>query len=412
MRSASARRRARRRLLVLLLFMVLVGLIAGVPYLVKVFQRLETGNLPVAAESSSNAGSDSDQHTTIRIAAAGDIMFHQTQLDSAYDANSKTYDFKSVFEDIKPIISAADLAIANFETTAAGSSRPYSGYPVFNSPDEAIDAIKYAGFDVLTTANNHSLDTGSEGLKRTVEAIQSKGIDTVGTYNKKPESRVLMKDVKGIKVAILSYTESTNGLGSKYAADELNAMINMMDKTAIVKDIREAKQLGADIIISLMHWGDEYVEQPNAKQIEFAQLMAKEGADIILGSHPHVIQKSEFIETADKSTFVIYSMGNFISNQRRETLDSRNELTEDGIIVNIDIRKDNKTNETTIQHVEYVPTWVYRDKEEGQSKYTYRILPVESYLDSNDISAAFKQRMKRSRDATVSKMDTTPIIKN
>jgi len=394
----------------LLLFIALVGF--GVPYIVQAFQRLETANSPVTAESILNAGIDSEQYTDIRIAAAGDIMFHQTQLDSAYDARSKTYDFKSVFEDVKPIISAADLAIANFETTAAGPGRPYSGYPIFNSPDEAIDAIKYAGFDVLTTANNHSLDTGSEGLKRTVEAIQSKGIDAVGTYNKKTESRVLMKEVKEIKVAILSYTESTNGLGSKYAADELNAMINIMDKAAIVKDIREAKQLGADIIISLMHWGDEYVEQPNANQVEFAQLMAKEGADIILGSHPHVIQKSEFIETEAQSTFVIYSMGNFISNQRRETLDSRNENTEDGIIVNIDIRKNNKTNEIAIHHIEYVPTWVYRDKEEGQSQYTFRILPVDAFLDSSDISAAFKPRMKRSRDATVSKMEAAPPVTN
>lgn len=411
-RIASKRRRARRRLLIVVLLALLVGLIAGVFYIVKKNQRLESSHPPVNEENNPTAGTDSGHYTVIRIAAAGDIMFHQTQLDSAYDDSKKTYNFKSVFEDVKPIISAADLAIANFETTTAGSGRPYSGYPIFNSPDEVIDAIKYAGFDVLTTANNHSLDSGSEGLKRTVAAIQSKDIDTVGTYDKKPDSRVLMKEVKGIKVAILSYTESTNGLGSSYAANELNAMINLMDKDAVVNNLREAKQLGADLIIAFMHWGDEYVEQPNASQVDFAQLMAKEGADIILGSHPHVIQKSEFIETGAQSTFVIYSMGNFISNQRRETLDSRNELTEDGIIVTIDIRKNNKTNETTIQQIEYIPTWVYRDKEEGQSHYTYRILPIDDFIDNSDISAAFKQRMQRSRDATVSKMDAAPPVKN
>lgn len=353
-----------------------------------------------------------DTFTNIRIAAAGDIMFHSTQLESAYDAQNNTYNFESVFADVKPIFSAADLAIANFETTMAGPAREYTGYPTFNSPDETIDAIKYAGIDVLTTANNHSLDTGSDGLKRTVEIIREKGLESVGTYDEKPESRVLMKDVEGVKIAILSYTESTNGLGDQYPAEELNAMINMMDKDIIIEDIQEAKELEADLIITFMHWGIEYAEEPNDKQIEFAEMMAKEGVDIILGSHPHVIQRSEVLEIEGHETFVIYSMGNFVSNQRRETLSSENELTEDGIIVNFDIQKNDQTKETTIENVEYVPTWVYRNQEDGQSKYTYRILPIEDFLNSADISESFKERMERSLDATVSKMETTPFEEN
>src|SRR5690625_4094012 len=355
---------------------------------------------------------EAETFTNIRIAAAGDIMFHSTQLESAYDAQNKTYDFKSVFEDVKPIFTAADLALANFETTTAGTVMEFTGYPTFNSPDETIDAIKYAGIDVLTTANNHSLDTGSQGLKRTVKVIREKGLSSVGSYDEKPESRVLMKDVQGIKIAILAYTESTNGLGSQYADDELNAMLNLMDKDIIIKDIREAKELGADLIISFMHWGIEYADEPNEKQVEFAQMMAKEGVDIILGSHHHVIQRSEFLEVDGNSTFVIYSMGNFVSNQRRETLGNGFEPTEDGVIVNFDIRQNDQTKETTVENVEYVPTWVYRDKESGQSVYTYRILPVEEFLNSNDISETFKERMKQSSDATVSKMDTTPAEKH
>lgn len=351
-----------------------------------------------------------DTFTNISIAAAGDIMFHGAQLDSAYDAQNNTYDFKSVFEDVKPIFSAADLAIANFETTTAGPTREYTGYPTFNSPDETIDAIKYSGIDVLTTANNHSLDTSSQGLKRTVEVIREKGLSSVGTYDKKPDSRVLIQDVKGVKIAILAYTESTNGLGDQYPADELNAMINLMDKDIIIEDIQEAQALEADLIISFMHWGEEYAVEPNAKQIEFAEMMAEEGVDIILGSHPHVIQKSEFLEVADNTSFVIYSMGNFVSNQRLETLD--NELTEDGIIVKFEIQKNDQTKETTIKNVEYVPTWVYRNKEDGQSNYTYRILPIEDFLDSTDISEAFKNRMERSLESTVSKMEATPIEEN
>src|SRR5690625_3902976 len=123
-------------------------------------------------------------------------MFHSTQLESAYDSQTKTYDFKSVFEDVKPIFTEADLALANFETTTAGNAMEYTGYPIFNSPDETIDAIKDAGIDVLTTANNHSLDTGSQGLKRTVEVIREKGLSSVGTYDEKPESRVFMQEVR------------------------------------------------------------------------------------------------------------------------------------------------------------------------------------------------------------------------
>lgn len=360
-------------------------------------------------EAENEPEQDSETFTDIRIAAAGDIMFHETQLDSAYNAKTNSYDFNSFFDDVKPFIESADLALVNLETTLGGAEIGYRGYPTFNSPDETIDAIKNAGFDVLTTANNHSLDTGSKGLKRTAKIIREKGLSSVGSYDKKPESRVLMQEVKGIKIAVLSYTESTNGLGDQYPAEELNAMLNLMDKDIIKEDIQEAKERDADLIITFMHWGEEYMESPNATQVEFAEMMAEEGVDIILGSHPHVIQKSEFLEVDDHKAFVIYSMGNFVSNQRRETLGDGKEGTEDGVIVNFDIRKNDQTGETIIQNVEYTPTWVYRNKEKGESQYTYRILPIENFLDSTDISKVFQDRMKKSLENTVSKMETTPV---
>lgn len=417
------KKKTSKRFLMFILLIVSISATLGIIYLINGFSQNDkdqdvtepstqptknnTSGSETSSEESEQAPEESFIH--IRIAAAGDIMFHDTQLESAYDDTNKRYNFTSVFEDVKPILSAANMTIANFETTTAGPSRPYTGYPVFNSPDEVIDAIQYAGVDVLTTANNHSLDTGSEGLKRTVKTLREKGFDTVGTYDEKPDSRVLIKDVDGIKLAILSYTESTNGLGSQYPREELDAMLNLMEKDKIIHDIQEAKKLEADFIITFMHWGEEYMEEPNDKQVEFAQMMAEEGVDLILGSHPHVIQKSEVIETDGHQTFVVYSMGNFISNQRKETLGSDRELTEDGIIINFDIRKNEQTNETTIENVEYVPTWVYRHKEEGQSKYTYRILPIENFLISDEISEAYKRRMERSFDATVSKMEQTPF---
>lgn len=416
MKSFHSKRKTRKHLYTMIMIGIVLLITGGFFYLKYGVDNQSDEDYPKETEENNEPESETEpepdpepeeSYTEIRISAAGDIMFHDDQLEGAYDQEKDTYDFSSTFEEVKPIFQDADLALANYETTAAGSSREYTGYPTFNSPDESLDAIKDAGIDVLTTTNNHSLDSGSEGLKRTARVIREKGIDSVGTYDEEPESRVLMKEVKGIKIAIIAYTESTNGLGDQYPANELHAMINLMEKDLILEDIQEAKENDADLIISFMHWGEEYAEEPNAKQVEYAEMMAKEGVDIILGSHPHVIQKSEVLSFDDRESFVIYSMGNFVSNQRLETLD--NELTEDGIIVNFDIRQHDETKETTIEKVEYIPTWVYRDKEEGESTYTHRILPIENFVDATDISSAFKKRMERSFDSTVSKMEKEPF---
>lgn len=345
-------------------------------------------------------------YVTIQLAAVGDIMFHNSQLESAL-SDSSGYNFKPVFEQVKPIIGQADVAIANFETTTAGKDMfAYSGYPRFNSPDEAVDALQEAGFDLLTTANNHSLDTGKNGIIRTLDTIRDRGMDTVGTYTSRPDSRVLMKEVKGIKLAFLSYTEHVNGLESMLTADELDSMVNVVDEQKMKEDIAYAKAQAADLIVASVHWGNEYEREPSSRQEELAQMLADSGVDIILGSHPHVIQRSEWLDAKGESedkTFVIYSMGNFISNQRAETLD--NVYTEDGVIVRFEIRKDMETNETAISKVDYVPTWVYRDKEPGGNVYTYRVLPAEGYKDNTSVSDDFKVRMERSYKDTMSQMD-------
>lgn len=345
-----------------------------------------------------------EPYTDIQIAAAGDIMFHGPQLKAGYDTASDSYDFTDMFSEVKPIFEAADLAIANYETTAGGAEKGFTGYPAFNSPDETIDAIKDAGIDVVTTVNNHSLDTGRDGLERTVKVMREKELPSVGTYDKKPTSRVYVHAVEEIDVAILAYTEKVNPVGIDFSAKEMNEMLNLMDEQTIKEDVAEAKELGADLIISFMHWGEEYVEEPNDRQIEFAEMMAAEGVDIILGSHPHVIQKSDFIVEKEQTTFVIYSMGNFISNQREETLGTNRKITEDGVIVQLDVRKDNIQNEISIEDVSYIPTWVYRNQEQGESTFTYKVLPIEDTINDSIVTDAFKQRMNRSLETTSEKM--------
>lgn len=396
-------------LLILVSMLILFGLASSIFIL-----KTKTDSKPVQTETTNHSltetsepNSDSIEEKenleTVLLTAVGDIMFHDDQLASAIK-DDHTYDFHSMFADVKPIFREADVTLANFETTLAGDSLEFVGYPRFNSPDEVADAIKDAGVDILTTANNHSLDTGDDGLKRTARVLQDKHFKTVGTYENKPDSRVLTHEVNGITFAILAYTESTNGLGDQYDTNYLNEMINLMTKENIERDIEKAKQMNVDFIITFMHWGEEYMTEPNDTQKEYAKFMADQGVDLILGSHPHVIQHTDTIVTDEKETFVAYSMGNFISNQRVETLGEDFARTEDGVILNFTIEKDIELDETTITDVDFIPTWVYKAYDAKEVP-QYRVLPIDEFLNSGDISDAFKSRMERSYEETMSQMN-------
>lgn len=347
----------------------------------------------------------------INIKATGDIMFHPSQIDGAYNQSSGIYDFTNSFRAVKEIFQTADLAIGNFEGTTAGNLvYAYQGYPIFNAPDEVLDALKDAGFDVLTTVNNHCLDTRKQGIINTIEKIQSRGMDTVGTYKEKPKTRVLIKDVKGIKIAFLAYTEMVNGLEVYLDPIDLEAMVNIIDEMKIKEDIKYAKEENADIIVASMHWGNEYERIQTANQEILAEMMLTEGVDIILGSHPHVIQPSKIYEIDGKKKFVIYSMGNFISNQRIETLapygmtEQITKYTEDGIIVDIEIEKNGETNETYINNIEYIPLWVYKGKSlDGRDEHI--VYPIMNYIESDELNEKSKNRMNRSFSDTMAQMD-------
>ncbi len=350
------------------------------------------------------------ENITVNLKATGDIMFHPSQLDGAYDPATKTYDFRNSFKAVKELFLNADIAIGNFEGTTAGNSvYAYQGYPLFNAPDEVLDAIKEAGFDVLSTVNNHCLDTRKAGVIRTIEQIKARGMDTVGTYVSKPETRVLMKDVKGIKIAFLAYTEMVNGLESTMNPEDLDSMINIINEEKIFEDIAYAKRKNADIIIASMHWGDEYARVQAGRQEVLADKLLSSGVDIILGSHPHVIQPAQRLEYDGKTKYVIYSMGNFISNQRIETLvpygigEEISKYTEDGVIVDINIEKNGETGEVTIKDVGYIPLWVYKGTtSDGNTEHV--VYPIMEYIESSDINDKAKARMQRSLNDTAMQM--------
>jgi len=348
---------------------------------------------------------------TVRIRATGDIMFHPSQLDGAYDYKTNTYNFEHSFKAIKNIIQEADIAIANFEGTTAGNEvYAYQGYPLFNAPDEALDAIKNAGFDILSTANNHSLDTRKAGIIRTIEQIKARGMEPIGTFTSKPETRVLIKDVKGIRFAFMAYTEMVNGLETVLTPEDLDVMVNIIDEEKMKEDIIYAKDNNADVIIAYLHWGDEYSRIQAQRQEILADMLFRSGVDIILGSHPHVIQPTQTLDYDGKTKFIAYSMGNFLSNQRVETLvpygmsEQVSKYTEDGIIIDIEIEKKGSTKEISIKNINYIPLWVYKGvKENGTAEHI--VYPIMDYIESAELDEDSKARMSRSYADTMAQMN-------
>jgi len=294
----------------------------------------------------------------------GDIMGHNTQIVSAYCDASKNYDYSECFKYIKPEISKADIAFANLEVTLAG--KPYKGYPQFSSPDELAVAIKDAGFDVLVDANNHACDRRKNGIVRTIKVLDSLSILHTGTYVNDSERNTLcplLITKNNIRLAILNYTYGTNGISVPKPT-----IVNLLDSLVIQKDLEKAQALKPDKIIVITHWGTEYENLPNARQKRWCKFLQANGADIIIGSHPHVIQPMVWDSIDDN--FVVYSLGNFISNQRATPKDG-------GLILKLNLEKIG--NKTRLANVNYLFSWVYRPK--IGSKYHFMIIPAAEYED-------------------------------
>ena len=305
---------------------------------------------------------------TLQLVFAGDIMTHGPQIKAA-DRGHGTYDFTPSFELVRPMIERADLALANLETTFGGT--PYRGYPMFSSPSSLGSALKEAGFDVLTTANNHSCDRGRYGVVNTIDVLDSLGMRTTGSYRTRAERSQrtpLIIDVRGIKLAVLAYTYGTNGLPIPQPA-----LVDTIGLEQISDDLRRADSLGADYKIVQIHWGNEYEKHPSKRQRELAIALARHGVGAVIGSHPHVVQDSEWIEEegAKMKTFVIYSLGNFISNQTSPA------ATRGGMLLSLELIRERSTGKwTTRPSYQYV----FVQKRTSSGNPIYRLHPVS--LDS------------------------------
>ena len=300
-------------------------------------------------------------------------MCHNTQYNDAYVASTGTYDFSYVFNDIKDYISSADLAIGNLETTFAGKARGYSSYPTFNTPEELAENLKDLGIDVVSTANNHCMDKGYKGIVSTLDYLDQAGILHTGTSRSVQEQEtVLVKEVNGIKIAFLSFTYGTNGIN---IASDKSYSVNLIDDDLIVNQINLAKKENPDIICASMHWGIEYQTKQNKEQERLAELLFKNGVDIILGSHPHVLEPMEkrtvtLSDGTKKDGFVIYSLGNFISAQK-------DKYTKDSIILNLKITKHSQGN-ITIDSYDYTP--IYMQDNGANAKNRYELVDLEKKI--------------------------------
>lgn len=334
--------------------------------------------------------------TTALLRVVGDLMVHERQYLSC-QTGEDTYDFTPCFASIASLLQQADLAIGNLETTI--SHGEYSGFPSFRSPVAYLDALKDAGFDVLTFANNHTYDARANGIETTLSAMEERGLLSTGAYAQQEEDakRVLVVDVQGISVGILAYAD----MGFSAPKWQINTLDDMK---SVARDVEITRGLGADIVLAMVHWGSEYAPEESSRQQKQAKQLAEMGIDLILGAHPHVVQRSEWIETTApdggvKRSYVLYSLGNFLSNQRPTDNNGRAPV-DGGLMLDIMLEKDLSTGETRITAIQPMPTLVLR-RSVGGGMFSYDVIPIDYALEEESglgealqLTASERRRMR------------------
>ena len=340
--------------------------------------RQDTGNPAFHSSSGSAQSQESETEptdypdpVTVTLAVCGDIMSHTPQTNDAYDASTGSYSYLPCFQFAQPWIEGADYAVGNLETTLNGP--PYSGYPAFCAPDALAYDLKTIGMDLVTTANNHSMDKGYGGICRTLDVVDQAGLQHVGTYRTREEldqaNGVVVANIGDVSVAFLGFTYGTNGIpvpdANWYCINRFNSDymtdVSTLDTEKLDRDLAYARSLDTDLIAVMIHWGIEYQTTENAYQDEVADYLIKNGADLILGSHSHVPQPMmtrtvTMDDGSTKSAFVCYSLGNFVSNQSPATV--KVNYTDTTAILQLRLTKDYEAGTTTVTDISYVPMLV------------------------------------------------------
>ena len=398
-----ARRRRRRRrnpLLPLILCLILVvGVVGGVLLLCSdsgpqttdptggnsIFDWMDPTTVPTTtAVPTETKPQPVHQVSTATLAATGDLLMHLPVINAC--STGSGYDFTQVFQYLRDYSDAADYAVANLETTLCGTDNgySYSGYPHFNCPDSIVTGAQDAGFDMLLTANNHSYDTTLVGYKRTLNVIRDTGMETLGTYASPEETKWTIKDINDISIGMLCYTYATHDVDG---SPRLNGNAPISEKglcnyfiyenlepfySEVETYLEEMEQAGAETTVMYIHWGVEYQTYANDQQKAIAQRLCDLGIDVIIGGHAHVVQPMDLLTSTtdpDHKTVCIYSLGNAVSNQRRELMNLSTGHTEDGMLFSVTFSK--YSDGTVYVHdANVLPTWV--NMHGG-----YRILPLD-----------------------------------
>lgn len=351
---------------------------------------------PTAEDTEAPTEAAPELLSTATVLSTGDMLMHIGVINSGKQEDG-SYNFDSIFRYVKSYTQAADFSVANLETTLCGTDNgySYSGNPRFNCPDAIVDSLKDAGFDLLLTANNHAADTDLVGYKRTLTTVRDKGLDTLGTYLSADEQKWTIEEVNGIKIGMVCYTYS-EGFSQKgypvlnYHEVAENGILNYFtyDKlpefyTQLQGYLDEMKAAGAEATMVYLHWGEEYKwktgEGPNTNQTAMAQKLCDMGVDVIVGGHPHVVQPVDLLTSSTDSehkTIVLYSMGNAVSNQRKEEMQKSDPTghTEDGVLFCVTFSK-YSDGSVYVDSAELIPTWVNMHSNSGTKE--YNILPLE-----------------------------------
>ena len=358
---------------------------------------------------SKEKNSVTEQETSARIMANGDLLYHDIIYISAKKTDG-TYDFHENFEYVKPWLKQADLVLGDFEGTV-NKDHYLAGYPLFNAPGEVMDAIKDAGYQVLDLAHNHILDSQIEGVVSTADAIEKAGMTPVGVYTHESRDKapLVIKEVNGIKVAILAYSYGFNGIEQSISQEDYNRYLSDLDEDKMKAEIERAEK-EADITIIMPQMGVEYQIEPTEEQKKLYHKMIDWGADIIFGGHPHVVEPAETVEKDGDKKLIIYSMGNFISNQRIETMqDVENaKWTERGVLMDVTIKK--KSGKTTIETAKAHPSWVSRTPKggyspEGYPLYLYQTYILEDFIEGGKYRSQLDEATKERVDTAYKEMN-------
>ncbi|MFI3313130.1 MAG: CapA family protein [Eubacteriales bacterium] len=320
---------------------------------------------------------ESSPDVTVTLAAVGDIMTYQEQIDDSLMEDG-TYDFLPAFSQVADYLANADITVGNLETNFAGF--PYAGYPTFSAPESLATTLSAIGFDVLQTANTYSIQNGITGMTSTINTVRGANMDTLGTYidtADRAENQVSVQEVNGVKFAFIGMTKGLNNMTlpteSSTAVDLLfndyYTNYSNIDTAEISALVSAAKATEADVIVAMLHWGNEYDATVGSTQDAIADLMFQAGVDVILGSHPHVVAPMETrtvtVDGESREVFIAYSLGNFYSSMTKDN-------TQEGMILNLEFTKNGTTGDTTITDISYVSTYVIDNGETAADRYTIR----------------------------------------